>query len=228
MAGSLFKGLLAGARGTSQALSDDAKLTFANYLYNQRKKQDRDASEGLTQAQTDYYNARTRALGKEPPKPEPGPPKPLTKSQVEGSALQALFDADPQFAKDYFSKDRGGTGEKGPKKPDYSKSAAFDDAMKLFPKASLSPAQSNENIMSIIKGGQPIHTIETPPLQDVQAKSDSLFNMQNYGQYEMPVSEDAVIQSLKQIPPDYTIDFDAIKQDNPHLDIQRIKSALGR
>lgn len=83
-------------------------------------------------------------------------------------------------------------------KPAYTKGQAFDDAVKMFPKANLSSAQQNENMIAIMRGGSPIHTTETPSLQDIQPKADSLYNMQNLGQWTQPGQGDTEIAKAQQ------------------------------
>ena len=186
MGGSATKGLFAGARGGSRALAD--------YILNQRSQRNALAAEGrqeartiatetrkqkagapLQQAEIEYYNARAKAAGKETE------PKMPTESNVLGLALQEALETG-----DFSKYERAKQAGKEPENPAYSKGQAFDDAVKLFPKATLSSDQSNENLMSIIRHGQPVHKIETPAMQDIQPKADSLFNMQNFGQWDAP------------------------------------------
>lgn len=208
-------GALAGAKGASYAL-------LQNYL----RKQADEASQAelasqnaLRTAQTGYYDRGN----------QPKPAKAPTKTEIEGAYLDQLLQ-DPENARQYFLKPKEGEKPKGftlgdtryefdeasgqwkavaknpsvnsgSNKPGYTRGQSFDDARMTLTQDQ--PMTMNTKTGEINLGGKVV-----PPLGDIQARADSLFNMNNYGMWELPNNQGTPSPDTTQGQP---VNLDAIR-----------------
>ena len=108
---------------------------------------------------------------------------------ANGVRVSGTYEEVEKMTQQYGVKEASG----GDDKPAYSKGASLDDARQLMTVTEpMGFSTSPDGTQKFSMGGK-----TQPTLQELQPKADSLFNMQNYGQWDAPVQQ-PVQQSVQQ------------------------------
>lgn len=221
-----LRGLIDTGRGVTRAYVEgliaedekkekEAELTRIANMQKEKPPAGFDLSAGKTRFEWDKEKNAFGQVASIPEK-EAKPPEPKYIKGPDG-----IYEVDPttHTAKKITAFPK----EEKPDKQGYSRAQSFDDALKV------TPAQIDEQ-------GNPL----APAMQDVQPKADSLFNMQNFGQWDAPsgventdtsgVATGSAIEQeiIDSYAPDEVdgINWVAIAKDYPGIDVERIKSAI--